>query len=138
MTHQEIDNKDKEGQDGKKTHHEPPEKKAKKNKGPADPNDHITQVIGKPKETLLQFALSALKLVRPRMNVEKDLEGQPDLIPTDSEMLLSIAKLITKINLCATDSNPDNFLDCVYLYTWGLKNQSLVELSNAKIANLNY
>ena len=119
VTHEEIDNTANGGQEAKETQQEPPGKKAKKPKGPANPNIHTPCVIGKPKETLLQFALSAQKLVRPRMNVEKDLEGQPDLIPTDSEMLLSLGKLITKINLCATDSKPDNFLACVYLYAWG-------------------
>ena len=70
-------------------------------------------VIGKPKETLLQFAVSATQLVRHRMNVEKELAGKPDLIPTDSEMLISIEKLVTKINLCSTDMSDDNVLECV-------------------------
>ena len=93
------------------------EKKSKKAKHPQDTQQPEKLVVGKPKETLLQFALSAQRLVTPRMNVEKDLANQPDLIPTDSEMLLSIAKLVTKLNLCAVDMTDENVLACDYMYT---------------------
>ena len=46
------------------------------------------------------------------MNVEKELEDQPDLVPSDSEMLLSMAKLIAKINLCSSEPKDENFLAC--------------------------
>ena len=97
--------------------HEKDKRPAKKPKVSQDPQVHIPCVISKPKETLMQFALCAQKVVRPRMNIEKELLGQPDLIPSDSEMLLSIARLITKINLRSNETRDDNFLSCVYWYT---------------------
>ena len=62
------------------------------------------------------FALSAHKLVKPRMNVEKELTDQPDLIPMGAEMLLSIAKLITKLNLRSTNKTDESILACDYLH----------------------
>ena len=93
------------------------DKKPKKNRNTQDTKLPEKLAIGKPKETLIQFALSAQRLVTPRMNVEKDIGNQPDLIPTDSEMLLSIAKLVTKLNLCSLDMSDDNVLACDYMYT---------------------
>ena len=66
---------------------------------------------------LLMFALSAQRIARPRMRDEKEHAGHPDLIPTDSEMIIPIAKIITKINLCSTDTKGGNILACFYLYT---------------------
>lgn len=90
-----------------------PLKKPKKPKHSQETQSTKRCTIAPPYETLIKFALSAQRLVTPRMNVEKELVGQPDLIPSDPEMLLSIAKLITKLNLCSIEMNDENVLTCV-------------------------
>ena len=62
--------KDGDGQEkqGKEKTNEVKEKRpSKKPKIASENEEHTPPIITKPKETLLQFALSAQKLVRPRM-----------------------------------------------------------------------
>ena len=92
-------------------------KKPNKPKVAQDAQEHAPHIISKPNVTLAQFALSAHTLVRPRMSAEKEPNDHPDLTQTDSEMPLSIAMHVTKINLRIADVEDGNILARGFLYT---------------------
>ena len=83
---------------------------AKNKTGEARP----TCLIARPKDALLQFSTYAHTIVSHRMDLEKELPlDSPDIVPMDSEMLLSIAMLIEKINDRSKTVNDEHILTCV-------------------------
>ena len=100
-----------------------PQKKTKKRPSKNQQKNKPTEerppcLIARPNDTLLQFATYAHTIVTPRMDLEKELPSSPqDLVPTDAEMLLSIAMLIEKINDCSKTIDDEHILTCALYMT---------------------